>query len=639
MQATSSLPTLPPSTDLLVENLAALWAMDPALAAEFDPLPGREEDAREPSQSGAWTLRRLADDARPVYLHSRYDPVAEAERWAKASLATEPALAFVLGVGLGYGVAAMLRTDERLCLWAFEPDRETLTAALRTVDLSQPLRDGRLRLVTRLDKGKLFADWNPLLAPIHVAHAIATHGPSHSLNPEFFAAARELVGEFIDFGKTAIQTLLVNSRRTCENLAKNTPRYVNADGVGRLKDVAKGKPAVIVSAGPSLQKNKHLLPDAARGSVVIAVQTTFRQVLDLGIEPDFVTSLDYHDISTQFFQHVPPGTKTRLVAEAKASPKVLAAGPGAISLLGNDFLDRLLRELKLDRPKLRAGATVAHLAFYLAEHLGCDPIIFVGQDLGFSDGLAYAPGTSYDALWRPEQNRFNTAEMTHWQRIMRDKPILRRVSDYRGRTTYTEQRLYSYLQQFERDFAQSDRTIIDATEGGVAKRGATPMALADAIGQYCGAPLDRASLAIDADDTATLEAAAASIAARQVEAERMSEISTHTLDALRQLHGAIDGGADANVLIARIDGLRTEMNAFGMTYDLVTQLTPTSELARYVADRRLQVPGLSGAEKQRRQIERDIANVTHLKSAADAFADLMRQTLDEIIVAEQRRAA
>jgi len=47
--------------------------------------------------------------------------------------------------------------------------------------------------------------------------------------------------------------------------------------------------------------------------------------------------------------------------------------------------------MKLEKTSLRAGATVAHLAYYLAEHLGCNPIIMVGQDLGFSDGLFIRP--------------------------------------------------------------------------------------------------------------------------------------------------------------------------------------------------------------------------------------------------------
>ena len=57
--------------------------------------------------------------------------------------------------------------------------------------------------------------------------------------------------------------------------------------------------------------------------------------------------------------------------------------------------------MSLHKAGLPSGSTVAHLAYYLAEHLGCDPIAFVGQDLGFSDGLYYTPGTSYEDVWRP----------------------------------------------------------------------------------------------------------------------------------------------------------------------------------------------------------------------------------------------
>src|SRR5213079_2546333 len=162
--------------------------------------------------------------------------------------------------------------------------------------------------------------------------------------------------------------------------------------------------------------------------------------------------------------------------------------PGPLSLLGNDFADSLLREMELKKTRLTSGATVAHLAFYLAEHLGCDPIIFIGQDLGFSDGLCYAPGTSYEDVWRPELGRFCTVEMKQWEQIVRDRHILRRVPDHQGRPMYTEERLFTYLQQFERDFAHSSRRIIDATEGGALKRGAESMTLARALEQFCTRP-------------------------------------------------------------------------------------------------------------------------------------------------------
>ncbi len=70
-------------------------------------------------------------------------------------------------------------------------------------------------------------------------------------------------------------------------------------------DRYKNRPAVIVSAGPSLRKNKHLLKGLREQAAIIAVQTTLQPLLEMGVEPHFVTSLDYHEICTRFFEKLP----------------------------------------------------------------------------------------------------------------------------------------------------------------------------------------------------------------------------------------------------------------------------------------------------------------------------------------------
>lgn len=626
-----------PADVFLVENLAALWASDPALAERLDAIDDADLLPLEPAKSGSFTLAIRTDGApRPIYLHSRYNPIDEAQKLA-SRVEGECHQVFILGMGLGHHVRAIHDKHKEATVWVFEPDERVVRAALQVTDLSTAILERRVRIITTLDKGYLFAEWMPHLAAMSMGKQIVDHAPSLQLHPQYMSAARELIGEFLAFGRTTINTLLINSKRTCENLARNIPWYVASPGVSRLKNAMAGKPAVIVAAGPSLRKNKHLLPNAAGHAVIISVQTTFQQLLDIGVEPDFVTSLDYHDICTQFFQKVPRHVRTELVAEPKATPKIFDLNPGPLSLLGNDFIDKLLREMSLDRPRLPAGATVAHLAFYLAEHLGCNPIIFVGQDLGFSDGLAYSPGTSYDDLWRPELGRYNTVEMMQWQRVVRDRAILRRVPDYQGRPTYTEERLFTYLQQFERDFLKSDRTIIDATEGGVAKRGTTAMTLADALSKYCAEPLGRKVPAHAGTDFSRLDEARTCLAARQAEAGQIQSISEQTLPLLHQIKDAIEDQSRVNQLIAQIDPLRSKMNDLGQTYDQITSLAQQSEHDRYAADRRIVSAGISGVEKQRRQIDRDIANVQHMIRASGEFASLMSECLGIIETFEVKR--
>lgn len=612
---------------LLVENLSALWATDPQLAARIDQISESEAITLLPTRSGHQT-GLVGGQTRKILLASKYDPVSEAQQLLR-SVPAECYELFIRGMGLGYHVEKLHELFPNATCWVFEPDIRVIHAAFRCTDLSQAILDHKIRLLTCLDKSRLFADWTPHLAAISVGHHVVDHPPSLQLQTEFLHQAKELLEEFLAFGKTTLNTLLVNSRRTCENLARNIPWYVANPGIDRLRNAMSGQPAIVVAAGPSLRKNKHLLSQAKGKAVLICVQTAFQQLLDTGVEPEFVTSLDYHDICAQFFQHVPRHVRTELVAEPKATPRIFDLNPGPLSLLGNNFIEQLLCEMKLHRPGLASGATVAHLAYYLAEYLGCDPIIFVGQDLGFSDGLAYAPGTSYDDLWKPELSRYNTVEMMQWQRIVRDKTILRKVPDYRGGTTYTEERLYTYLQQFERDFAQTRRTIIDATEGGVAKRGTVVMPLHEALQRYCQQPLTRCIPEHPGLRWDRLPEAIQSLENRTAEAQQIVTIGQQTLPLLNQIRESLDDQNRVNQLIAQIDPLRLRVNELGMTYELITQLTQQSELERYAADRRIESAKLDGTEKQRRQIERDIVNVRHMIRAAEAFVSLMNQCIDQ----------
>ncbi len=131
--------------------------------------------------------------------------------------------------------------------------------------------------------------------------------------------------------------------------------------------------------------------------------------------------------------------------------------------------------------------TVAHLSFYLARYMGCNPIVLVGQDLGFEGNVYYAPGTPIERAWSSELNRFNSMEMMEWQRIARMRSVLQKVPDIHGRKIFTDAQMFTYLQQFERDVAVTEATVIDATEGGARITGTKVVPLKEVIDRYCTA--------------------------------------------------------------------------------------------------------------------------------------------------------
>ena len=619
-------------------NAAALWAADPATAALVEAVSDDDVYPVETARDGNPTVAVPMADGGRAYLHSRHRPADEGDRLA-AAVAVDRQVYHVFGLGLGYHLQSLLdRAGTEAVFLVFEPDVTLLRTALEARDLCRLIDSRRVLFFTAADKGELFQRLAPYATMVTMGTAELTHAACVRRDPAFHRQIQAWLAEFASFAMTNLNTAVLNGRRTLENVARNAVRYAATPGPGRLEDAYKGYPALVVSAGPSLRKNKHLIRSMVGRCVIIAVQTTLQPLLEIGVEPDFVTALDYHDICTRFFERLPKGLATELVAEPKATSAIFALNPGPLTLVGNEQAESLLRELHLDKPRLPAGSTVAHLAYYLAEHLGCDPIIFVGQDLGFSEGLYYAPGTSYEDVWRPELGRFCTVEMKQWEQIVRERPILRQVPDQQGRPMYTEERLFTYLQQFERDFLQTQTTIIDATEGGAAKRGTTVKTLAEAIDQHCARPLPprpaAGGLAID-----RTAGCLASLANRRDEAAQIESICGRTLPLLEQLRDHVDDQRRVNRLIGEIDTLRAEMNTVGRTYDLVTAMTQQTEVERFRADRRIAADRPSGVERQRQQVGRDIENVRGVRAAAADFIALMDEVIGTTVPATKAVAA
>ena len=610
---------------IYLDNLAALWAADPALARRVEAL-----DAATPAAD----LRAPAIGGEAGPSLAGIDP---GEHFAFIVYGFGPHLMELFAHAGGRDAEAVFAV--------FEPDLARVRDGLLLDDYAPLLASGRVLIFAAADASDFAADFAQRVRPWSALVALGTvgvgHPPSLARAPAFFADCRRLAADFAETLATDTATTLAHARKTSFNVAANLREYATTPGLGRLRDAYAGRPAVLVAAGPSLRKNIDDLRAAAGKAVVIAVQTALRPLLEAGVVPDFVTALDHHEISTRFYENLPGDLPTELVAEPKVSGAVLRAWrnvPGRkLTLLGNDFAESVLGELRLGRPRLAAGSTVAHLSFSLAEWMGCSTAILVGQDLGFSDGLAYAPGTGYDAVWRPETGRFCSFEAKQWEHIARDRAALRRVEDWRGETTYTERRLFSYLQHFERLFAATPMRVIDATEGGVAKRGTERMPLAEAIAAFCreNVPPPPAHVApAPADVEARVTR---SLARRRAEARVVRDVSRRTLPVLEAIRDGAGDAARTDPQIAQIDALRRELEAVDSTYSLVMTLTQRSEQERFRADRRIRAAGISPLERQRRQVERDLVNVRAVLAAAEDFLTLLDAAAGA--PAEARRAA
>ena len=290
-----------------LRNLAALWTIEPALAAAVEslhPTPGYDLQPSNAAQTVSVPGPSAGVD---VLLHSRYRPIDEAVRLVEAAGPDKSVFFYCYGFGLGYHVESLFdaASDEAI-FCVLEPDLRLIRTALESRDLSRLIESRRFIYLTRLDKGELMVKLTPHSAMIGVGVGELVHPASMEiLRPEFHQQMRQWIEDYSSFSRTSLNTVVLNSRRTAENYPRNLGWYAAAPGLGRLHNRHHKQPAIIVSAGPSLRKNKHLLAGLRDKAVIIAVQTTLQPLLEMGVEPHYATSLDYHDICTQFYEKLP----------------------------------------------------------------------------------------------------------------------------------------------------------------------------------------------------------------------------------------------------------------------------------------------------------------------------------------------
>lgn len=620
--------TLPCDPNLLDRNLRALAKGSPAVANAVAQARARTDAVFEDTEDGAPTCRITLDGKERLLASSRR-PLREADRLAEQADPMEAAIFAVPGFGLGYHVDAIAhRIGEAGMVLCFEPDVALLRAVLERVDCTACFETGRVVVVHQADSSDtISARLRGLEGVLALGVRFIAHPPSIGrLGEAGEMFSKRLIG-VISAAKTSIVTKLVQTEKTLRNTLANARVYASHPGINDLADAMKGSAAIVVSAGPSLSESIEELakPGTRERACIVAAQTVLKPLLERGIRPHFVTALDHHDISRRFYE----GLTARdvegvtLVAEPKANPAILRAWPGAVRMPRDEVLDRVLGISR--HAAIQSGATVAHLSYYLARYLGCDPVVLVGQDLAYTDGLYYGPGAAIHAVWSGELGEFRTLEMMETERIGRARRMLRETSDRDNRPLATDEQLHNYLLQFERDFAADEArglTTIDAGRGA-AKAHTTAMSLGEALEAH-GSAISVPSPP-EPGDPGDLVARSLEEAARQC--GKLAGLSRQAETMVRGLD-AFGDTATMNEMIREIHGIRDEAQSLNPAFWLTHLLNQTGGLRRAKRDRAIAIGSDMADERsiQAQRIERDADNLRWLADAADQMATLLRDT-------------
>ena len=263
-----------------------------------------------------------------------------------------------------------------------------------------------------------------------------------------------------------------------------------------LRNLFEGVPAVVVAAGPSLDKNFHLLEGIKDKALIITMNRCARVFQKAGLVPHLLLATDGSDILPDtHLAGVGSDILKNLLCRFSVHPKMKQIERERTFLFtdGSAHERGIYQRLRKGTLPI-GGGSVAHSCFQAAFHLGCEPIVIIGQDLAYSDDRLYSSADVDSDARLLTTDDGKVAAITGGRRTdggARGEGVssgfkLRDIEGWDGGTVQTNRGFSRHIEYFEAliDLNMTGRTIINSTEGGANIRGMQNIPLADVIAEH-----------------------------------------------------------------------------------------------------------------------------------------------------------
>lgn len=338
------------------------------------------------------------------HIHNRQNPLGEAREIFFSSTNNPVSIHLIYGLGLGY-LFQVACANSKGAVILYEPDLNILWCSMTLVDFSADITKPNVFIGTTFEEiskaihQKFGTKNSPQMLSI----------PSqHDSDPEAFdnlvTKLQTTVGSYnldLKYAKEKFYPAL-------KMLIKNIPHLMKEVPLAYSKDSCKNKTAVVVSAGPTLDRNIETLKKNRDKFVLFTVGTALKTLITHGITPDFLCIIETFDSSKQisdidlsginFITEPYSNPALRNFEFKKVYSHISANSP--INFLWADICGENIEEYW-------SKGTVSYTALNCARLLGCSKIILVGQDLAYIGGQCYSKDSAYKDLcceFNPETN-------------------------------------------------------------------------------------------------------------------------------------------------------------------------------------------------------------------------------------------
>ena len=386
--------------NIFLKNINALNIKNPALAQKLQnyvptALPQLVQE------NGVYNF--LYKDA---LIHNKINPLAEAKEIFSMAVNTPVSIHLIYGLGLGY-LFQVTSLNSKGTVILYEPDLNVMWVAFSLVDFSNDILKKNVHISDSYDEiSKIIYEHSGMQNSPQLLSLPSQRACDEKSFNELVLKLQNLIGSYsldLKYTKQKFYPNLVTVLGNLLKLVKEVPLHV-------YKDVYKGKTAVVVSAGPTLDRNIQTLKENRDKYVLFVVGTAVKTLYKNGLKPDFIVIIESYnsvrqleglDLSDVNFITEPYSHSALRDFEFKQIFSHISSNTPV-----NHFWAKIIGE-NID--EYWSKGTVSYTALNCARLLGCSKIILVGQDLAYIDGQCYSKDSAYKDLicsFNPENKRW-----------------------------------------------------------------------------------------------------------------------------------------------------------------------------------------------------------------------------------------
>ena len=418
------------------------------------------------------------NNGQKLYLHSKYDPVNEAEIFISQYKDIDKYEHIIFyGIGLAYHIEAFQNKFPHKPYSIYEPFIEILSLYLSNKALESLNLDYLKNLIVGDILDNPYKCVEELLEGIE-GEVLLIMLPSYERAfSEEYKSFYQKFGSIIEDKRTLKRTNKLFEKLWVTNIMKNFGEIIDSPNILHLENnVFKGKPAILVSAGPSLEyelENLRYIKEKGL-AYIFSVGSAINTLVEYDIYPDAALTYDPQN-------HNPIVFKKMLEKGIKTIPMVFGTisgygtaqsytGPKLHFINSKDTIAPYFFKLEdgEEADTVFDAGSIAVAGLQLLHKLGADPIILVGQNLAYKDKRMYSAGIDYGLGSSELDNKYLESSFM--------------VKDVEGKAVYTSGILNHYRQEIEKYIGYYEiRNIINTTKGGAAISGTIYSPLEDVM--------------------------------------------------------------------------------------------------------------------------------------------------------------